>query len=73
MSNPPNRANDPKRRPMSPTKVSKASRLNIETQTGNFGFVVDPSGVASKADTLTTYKPGPKGGNAAAAEYWTNK
>ena len=66
MSNPPNRAGHPKR-------VSKASRLNIETQFGDFGFVVDPSGVASKADTLTTYKPGPKGGDAAAAEYWTNK
>jgi hypothetical protein len=73
MSNPPNRATDPKRRPKPLARVSKASHLNIETEEGDFGFIVDPSGVASKATTLTTYKPGPKFGNAAAAEYWTNK
>lgn len=66
MKSVPNRAKSPKR-------VAKASRLNIETHHGDFGFVVDSSGVASKADTLTVFKPGPKFGDAKAAEYWTNK
>jgi len=73
MKSVPDRANHPNRRPKSPTQVAKASLLNIETHVGDFGFVVDSSGVASKANTLTTYKPGPKFGDAKAAEYWTNK